>query len=198
MNNTVKLYYKCHETMIDMLKDRGYNIPDSLNIDYTQFSVMFSKNELKFLISEENQPELYIHYNLSSKNFGKTDLKSVYKNAISQIKNEDHKIYIIIYDKITASIEKDLDTSFKNVEIFTSSFLCINKTKHYTVPKHELLTKEEAEEVFKTYNASKKQMPIILKSDPISKYYNFSIGDLIKITRFNKNTGKSFSYRIVK
>ncbi len=68
---------------------------------------------------------------------------------------------------------------------------------HFLVPKHEILSEKEKEEVLKKYNISEKQLPKILYSDPIIKEIGAKVGDLIKITRNSRVAGKTIYYRLV-
>lgn len=68
---------------------------------------------------------------------------------------------------------------------------------HFLVPQHELLSKEEAMEVAKRYNASLSQFPYILSSDPMVKEIGAKPGDLIKITRKSETAGSTVYYRYV-
>lgn len=68
---------------------------------------------------------------------------------------------------------------------------------HFLVPKHELLTKEEAQKIFEYYNASPNQFPYILSTDPIVKEIGAKPGDLIRITRKSETAGVSIYYRYV-
>ncbi len=70
-------------------------------------------------------------------------------------------------------------------------------SKHVLVPKHEVLTEEEAEEVLKKYNITKSQLPKILISDPMVKKIGAKVGDIIKITRKSPTAGESIFYRVV-
>jgi DNA-directed RNA polymerase subunit H len=68
---------------------------------------------------------------------------------------------------------------------------------HELVPKHEVLSKEEAEEVLKRYRAKPRQFPLILVSDPASKAVGARAGDIIKITRKSPTAGETIAYRYV-
>ena len=65
------------------------------------------------------------------------------------------------------------------------------------VPKHELLSSEEAESILKRYNVTRVEMPKIRLKDPAIAHLKTGVGDLIKITRKNPVTGKSYYYRVV-
>jgi DNA-directed RNA polymerase subunit H len=73
----------------------------------------------------------------------------------------------------------------------------IDISKHELVPKHEVLSEEEVEEVLKRFNITKGQMPKILASDPMVKKIKAKPGDVIKITRKSKTAGTSIYYRVV-
>ena len=68
---------------------------------------------------------------------------------------------------------------------------------HILVPKHEVLSKEEAEELLKILGINKEQLPKIKATDPIVKEIGAKPGDIIKITRDSLTAGKSVFYRLV-
>jgi len=69
--------------------------------------------------------------------------------------------------------------------------------KSELVPKHEILTKEEEEELLKKYKITKKQLPKILSTDPAVKAIGAKKGDIIKITRKSQTAGETYYYRVV-
>jgi DNA-directed RNA polymerase subunit H (RpoH/RPB5) len=82
------------------------------------------------------------------------------------------------------------------LQYFTLQQLMFNPTKHEYVPKHTKLTEEEAKEFMKEYmTRTKMHMHVILQSDPIAKWIGLKHGDIVKINRYNENSGESFSYR---
>lgn len=68
---------------------------------------------------------------------------------------------------------------------------------HFLIPKHELLTSEEAEKVVSSYNATPGQFPYILATDAIAKEIGAKAGDFVKITRKSETAGSSVYYRYV-
>lgn len=69
--------------------------------------------------------------------------------------------------------------------------------KHGLVPKHEILSKKEAEEVLEKFNITKGQLPKILISDPVVKKIEAKVGNIIEITRHSNTSGESVIYRVV-
>ena len=69
--------------------------------------------------------------------------------------------------------------------------------KHELVPKHEIMTKKEVNELLKKFNITKGQIPKILISDPVVKKIGAEVGDVVKITRNSKTAGQCETYRVV-
>ena len=75
----------------------------------------------------------------------------------------------------------------------------INITHHQYVPLHERVAEDMKPEIIKKFNLSNiRQLPLIDRNDPVSRYYDFKPGDVCKITRKNKVSGISVVYRLVK
>jgi DNA-directed RNA polymerase subunit H len=68
---------------------------------------------------------------------------------------------------------------------------------HMLVPKHEILSEEEVEELLKTLGIKKEQLPKIKANDPIAKEIGAKPGDIVKITRESLTAGRSTFYRLV-
>ena len=68
---------------------------------------------------------------------------------------------------------------------------------HVYVPKHEIMTKKEAEEVLQEYNCNATELPLIFVSDPAIVGLCVKPGDMIKITRKSGTACVSFYYRYV-
>ncbi|BFI73463.1 DNA-directed RNA polymerase subunit H (EC 2.7.7.6) [Nanoarchaeota archaeon] len=73
----------------------------------------------------------------------------------------------------------------------------IDITKHYLVPKHELLSEEEKQELLKKYNIRLSDLPRIKISDPAIKNLGAKPGDIVKIIRNSPTAGESVYYRVV-
>jgi DNA-directed RNA polymerase subunit H len=85
----------------------------------------------------------------------------------------------------------------KKVELIPPNFPSFNIFDHRLVPKHEILSSEEKEEVLKKYRVQPYQLPLLRTSDPISKVIGARAGDLVKITRESPTAGEHISYRYV-
>lgn len=68
---------------------------------------------------------------------------------------------------------------------------------HVYVPKHEIMTKKEAEEVLKKFNCKATELPLILVTDPAIVGLGVKPGDMIKVTRKSPTAGEASYYRYV-
>ena len=68
---------------------------------------------------------------------------------------------------------------------------------HIYVPKHEIITKKEAEGVLEKYHCQATDLPLIFVNDPAILGLGVKPGDMIKITRNSATAGDSFYYRYV-
>ena len=85
----------------------------------------------------------------------------------------------------------------RGVELIPPTFPAFNVFEHYLVPKHEILSRDEKEEVLKKYRVEPYQFPLIKTSDPIAKVIGARFGDLIRIVRKSPTAGEYVSYRYV-
>lgn len=134
------------------------------------------------------------------KDFVKTDIMNFSK------KYNDKKNIILIFnnDTISTPVVQQLhvfDKMFQKhngmMQYFHVKNIMFNPTKHQLVPKHTKLTPEETTEVMDKYLIKgKAQMPFILHSDAISKWVGLKQGDVVKIERYNENSGLYYYYRV--
>ena len=73
----------------------------------------------------------------------------------------------------------------------------IDVTKHMLVPEHIVLDEDETHEVLNKYSKSKESLPKIQITDPVMKLIEAKEGDVVKIIRNSRTTGRSIYYRFV-
>ena len=69
--------------------------------------------------------------------------------------------------------------------------------EHEMVPDHQIMTDEEIQELFFTYNITKEHLPKIYNEDPAVKEIQAKIGDVIRIIRESQTAGRAESFRLV-
>jgi DNA-directed RNA polymerase I, II, and III subunit RPABC1 len=186
---------KIKTNILRMLETRGYDIA---NIDEN----IINGNDEMFLLNKKNDKDSKIYVFLPELNtkIGVYIIKQYIKEM------HDTKVrrsIVVVKDAVTAfakQVFKDAarDTVFPVViECFKENELLIDKLNHVLVPRHELISDEEKKEILKIYRAKETQLPKILSSDPIVRYFGASKGQVFKITRFSESSGEYIYYRIV-
>ena len=85
---------------------------------------------------------------------------------------------------------------FRNIHLFNIDNFTNNILKHRLVPPHKAIRKrEDIEEILETCNCKLNQLPIILKKDPVAKFYGGKNGDVFKVTRPSETAGEYITYR---
>lgn len=69
--------------------------------------------------------------------------------------------------------------------------------KHTNVPEHEVLSDSEVKKIFKELDFEKEHLPKIKVDDPVSKYIEAKVGDVLKIIRHSQTAGTYVTYRLV-
>ena len=67
--------------------------------------------------------------------------------------------------------------------------------KHFLVPKHIMVSKEQAAELLKKYNLTLDQLPKISSTDAAIAEFNPEKGEIVKIVRNSPTAGKTVYYR---
>jgi DNA-directed RNA polymerase subunit H (RpoH/RPB5) len=193
------------QNLKDMLVERGDDISmfEEHEADIDRKDFFNDKNVLEFQTS---------HTTLI---FALT--KKLRKNIIDELKsgetsidsftqkynNKKNVIMIFNNDTISMPILSQLnryDKLFQKnggvLQFFMMKQLMFNPTKHMFVPKHVKLSETESADVMQKYMIkSKLQMPVILHNDIIAKWLGLRQGDIVKIERYNENSGISYYYR---
>jgi len=192
--------YKVRKTVLEMIADRGFIIPEVENITFEQFTAKYNNKNVDIYINDEFQnKKFYVHFHNETKNFSKKDLDNIMQKVITTYNDESIKLILIIKEKENSAVTKELSKeTYKNVEVFLKKNMVFNVTHHVFVPKHVLLTKEEEDDLLSKYNTVKSKLPKLSKSDPIAKYYGLKTDQVCKIIRKSPEVGESIYYRLVR
>ena len=196
-----KIYFRVRKTTMEMLEDRGYEVSEEdKNMNYEDFTNRLEENAIQLIANHRMNPVkmVYVAFILDAKSFSKKDLVAL--KALMDEKYPTNEVtVIIVQDKQTPQIAKELlNDEYKLYEIFSMKNLMFNITHHEIVPRHILLNQEEIEVQLKLFKTTRAQLPKLLTTDPVAKYYGMKAGDVCKIIRQSPMTGESYYYRILK
>ena len=184
-----------------MMKDRGYVLPEqemSLNqmsdieigayylniakkakcsLGYALSCTYARENELTLvLFLDNNYDENKKKDKMVSTDQAKTAIK-LWKDFFSECST----CILISPGKLSPDAKKEINVP--NLYLITHDFLILPVGRHALVPKHEALSKEDLEMFTKHRKIDKNQLPQLKTTDPISIYYGFNPGTVVKITR---------------
>ena len=169
------------KTLIEMINQREYKI--------------CSKTE-DVIIGEKKCEDKIIVFLDSVEKFNVDRFKE-YIGKLEQMNednnNRSYNHCIVVYEDCITPMGKKMIADSPDVifELFSVDELQFNITKHRLVPLHKKLSEEKAKSFKQLYGL--KHQAIFL-TDPIARFYNYTRGDVIQITRPNS----IIAYRIVK
>ncbi|KAM0674130.1 hypothetical protein GVAV_002203 [Gurleya vavrai] len=200
MKNEMHDIFLCRSTIIQMLSDRGYPLNSTTNeLSFTDFQTFYpnaatDRNVIKIHVQKDNELPLVVHFFDEAK-VGLKNLKVIIDTYERQnIKN----IILICRENLSPSGNKHLESLVNfRIEVFKEKELLFNVTKHDLVPKHRVLNVDEKKELLEQRRIKESQLPRILRSDPVSRYYGVKPGDVFEILRKSETAGTALYYRLV-
>lgn len=211
-SSTVNNIYRSRNTILKLLKKRGYDTSSYENISINDISKMCPKandktsGHLDMLINHStiNNKKCFVKYHLS----GKIRPNHIYEYIddlynIEEILDKNDDFIIIVKDKCNDTLIKLLSTIW-NVEQIYFSIYCYtdylyNILEHELVPEHIVLSDEEKEKKRKQYNITNdSEFPEISRFDPVAQAIGLRPGKLCKIIRPSPTAINMEYYRVCK
>lgn len=177
------------ENLIKMLTERTMLNKENHKTYLTNLLKNFNEyNETNIKDNKNNDIHVkFINYKLTT--IRKiTDIENFLENK------KAHK-FIIVSNIQNKAIKQLLE--YENTEVFNDYDLKINLIDHILVPKHYILTEDQANEFLDSYKFKSKDLKRMLITDPVSRYYNLKKGTIVRIERPSINSGIAIDYRIV-
>ncbi|GJS89707.1 DNA-directed RNA polymerase V subunit 5A [Tanacetum coccineum] len=194
-------YYLSRRTLLEMLRDRGYDISNE-DIDMTlqHFRDLHGQtvdvDRLRISashVSDVNDKILAVFCGTGAVKV------NVIRWIATQIMNMDslNRLIIVVQSHITNQAQKAVDLFSCKTEIFQITDLLVNITKHVLKPKHRVITDAEKEKLLKKFNLEEKQLPRMSQKDAIAQYYGLEKGQVIEVTYNGEITGLHVTYRCI-
>ncbi|XP_042483566.1 DNA-directed RNA polymerases II and IV subunit 5A-like [Macadamia integrifolia] len=198
------LLFRVRRTVMELLKDRGYVVPDS-EIEMTKeqfiekYGKIFKREDLDFSRSKHNDPSdkicVFFVDDKDGKKIGKKRVEE-YKDRMKQAGASRSIMILSRAPSPMAKKEMELHKPAIHVEVFLDQELMFNITKHFLVPKHQVLSADEVKILVCRYHLKLLQLPRIQVNDPVARYFGLVPGQVLRISRSSETAGKYVSYRV--
>lgn len=184
------LAFKMYKTILEMMKDRGYQITGDQNIT---INTTDSSAEIERLLEngitysdffepivfsdQHSERKCFVNFFLGGER-NKEIAEVIGRNAGS-IENSENYSQVIVVDGSTEKKLSKLKSYIENgqIRVFTVDSLIYNPTRHFLVPRFDLVANAHS------LNIHPDKIPRLLRDDPIAKYYDFRPGNIVRITQ---------------
>ncbi|KAF7064574.1 hypothetical protein CFC21_070858 [Triticum aestivum] len=193
--------FLARRTALEMLRDRGYSVPESeLARTLPEFRAWWAPEpEIERLtfstfLASDHSDKVKILF------CGPEPVRiATIQKIYDQIEGENlSRLILILQGKIMPRAKESVKEKFTfKVDIFQVNELLVNISKHALKPKHEVLTAEEKARLLKKYNVQDSQLPRMLETDPVARYYGLGKGTVLKVTYDSELTGNHVTYRCI-
>ncbi|XP_010453016.1 PREDICTED: DNA-directed RNA polymerase subunit 5-like protein 1 [Camelina sativa] len=205
LDDEITRIFKVRRTVLQMLRDRGYTIEDSdLNLKREEFVQRFCKttnnkvNKEALFVSANKGPnpadKIYVFYPEGPK----VGVPIIKKEVA--LKMRDDKVprgIIVVPMAITGPARLAVLELNKilTIEVFEEAELVTNITEHKLINKYYVLDDQAKKELLKKYTVQDTQLPRILITDPLARYYGLKRGQVVKIKRSDVTSLDYYTYR---
>ncbi|KAM0854118.1 hypothetical protein ACQ4PT_050639 [Festuca glaucescens] len=193
--------FLARRTALEMLRDRGYSVPEAdLARTLPEFRAWWSETpeieRLSFSTTLASDPSNNARIVFCPPEPVRI---AVIREVYGRTKEDNLScLILILQSKIGSRARESIKELFKfKVDVFQITELLVNMTNHVLKPKHQVLTSEEKAKLLKQYNVVDSQLPRMLETDAVARYYGLSKGTVVKFTYDNELTANHVSYRCV-
>jgi len=209
--------------LLEMLEDRGYNVEHLKNFTQDDIKeIMLNHITGKFTtipeigpldifleknIGMSNVEKVYVKYRLDMKFKGTASLVTQINDIYDKILTPKDTLIILNVQRVLMKIgvKDKVDEQFVNdfyirknyfVQIFGLENFKFNVSRHQFVPKHTILSKQEAQDVLTKFNCTNKNIPTIKRDDAQAKYIGLRLKQICQIDVDNVSSGSTEKYRL--
>jgi len=202
-----KKFFRVYKTVIQMLTDRGYKVPEIQRaMDFAEFSSKIDKEARSnfrgiYFKTEDESDKIFVFFPDDVK-FARDEMEK----HISAMKSNGVNSAIFVFKVEPKNIAPadyeavDKDSGVKvgfHIDFFLEDELVVNITEHDLVPKHLLINDDAKKQLLERYKVRESQLPKILMNDPVARYYGLRRGQVVKIVRDSETAGRYVTYRLV-
>ena len=202
-SNRILKIYKSRNTILELLRMRGYNITDYSEFSINEIDAMYSNDQLDMLLTKENGEKAYIKYYLNSKNIRKENLDTLVEDLfeIENVLTKKDNLIVIVNDEPNDTIVDRMKYLYDHDGVFIVMHnierLQYNLLNHVLVPYTEILENSQVEELKKEYSLKNlTQLPEISRFDPHALAVCLRPGQVCKLQRKSSTALNYYYYRV--
>jgi DNA-directed RNA polymerase I, II, and III subunit RPABC1 len=188
-------------TCREMVTDRAYTVPLTfMTAENNDFYTLYQNIDAPAgfnnydILGTKGDKRVLVKFTLDKDVVNRQDIIT-FRNNVNDTYGEDTNVIYVVKVKPNTFVYKEIK---ENDEIFLMSELVFNRTKHRLVPKHVLMTEVDKRDVLTTYDCRDTQIPRMVTTDYIARYFGAKAGDMFKIFRPSPSSGMYITYRVVK
>lgn len=195
--------FKARGNILKQLEFQGFNTTDYNGSNINEVNSMFNSKQLDMLVKkQDSEIKTYVKFHLSkSLRFNNIQeyIEDLY--SLENILEPSDNLVIILKDEPNDSLVKIVKNIWEQQNIFIILYnikrLQFNIIDHELVPKHRVMSEEEANEIKKKYNIQdNSQIPDISRFSPVSLAIGLRPGSMCEIMRPSKTAIMAPFYRI--
>ena len=194
--------YKARNTLLAQLSEQGYDISSLIGFSITEVGTMLKHDQLDFKVTREDGRNTYVKFHHAKA----LRPANVYDFVDQLFKSDDpvlaptDSLYIVANSDANDTLTKVLGLLWQQESLYvvvnSLAKLQYNALEHTLVPKHYVLTDEEASDVRKRYSIRKdSQLPAISRFDPIAVIIGLRPGQICQIVRPSRTSINAINYR---
>jgi DNA-directed RNA polymerase subunit H len=200
--------YKSRKILLEIMEQLNYDITYFEHFSINEVSSMRQNNQLDMLLTKKNPDldghveKIYIRYYLT-KVLRPPNIRELIDDlyTFDDVLNKKDTLFIVIKDEPNDTILNELKQIWEEENIFITiqsiKRLQFNLLQHSLVPKHEILNKNDLNDMMKKYNISKPELlPEISRFDAVAKTICIRPGQVCKIIRPSKTALETNYYRL--
>ena len=150
-NSHIISIYKSRTNILEILEERGFNISEYSNFSINEIGILYETNQLDMLLEDDNtKKKIYVKYYIN-KVIKPQNIYDIVEDLfhLETILQKTDDLMIIIKDEPNDTLLENITNIWMNDNIYVSLVnikrLQFNILKHELVPKHTILSPEEAD-----------------------------------------------------
>ena len=196
--------YNSRKHIIDLLEAQKYDVSQYKDFSINDVNTLFATIQMDMLLRKigGDDKKVYVKYHLA-KSLRPVNIYEYIEDlfTLEEVLTKKDDLIVIMKDEPNDTIRKTLTNIWEQdgffVNVINIKRLQYNIMHHQLVPKHSVLSPEEATEVKRKYNImDDSQIPDISRFSPVSQVIGLRPGDTCHIVRPSKTSIQADFYRI--